>query len=177
MRRLVLFAIVVAIVATGVLTGAAIVKAQEIGHYKQAFSFQDTLCGFNGVTTVIAVDNYGSKRDGSTRDSGQLEQTFVAENGRGVDIKFDGGHLVNRPPVTNSDGTTTVVTIYDGLNVKTKAINGPVLEQGSGRQQVTVVYAANGDILSIVIVALSGQNPNLSGQPDCGVIAPYLAGA
>jgi hypothetical protein len=63
------------------------------------------------------------------------------------------------------------------LNVKTKAINGPVLEQGSGRQQVTVVYAANGDILSIVIVALSGQNPNLSGQPDCGVIAPYLAGA
>jgi hypothetical protein len=66
MRRLVLLAVVVAIVATGVLTGTAIVKAQEIGHYKQTFRFADTLCGFNGVTTVIAVDNYGSKRDGST---------------------------------------------------------------------------------------------------------------
>jgi hypothetical protein len=106
-----------------------------------------------------------------------LEQTFVADDGRGVDMKFDGGHLENLPPVTNPDGTTKVVTIYDGLNVKTKAFNGPVLEQGSGRQRVTIVYAANGDILSIEIVALSGQNPNLSGQPDCGVIAPYLAGA
>ena len=27
------------------------------------------------------------------------------------------------------------------------------------------------------VAALSGQNPNLSGQPDCGVISPYLAGA
>jgi hypothetical protein len=177
MRRLVLLAVVVAVVATGALTGAAIVKAQEIGHYKQTFSFPDTLCGFSGETSVIAVDNYGSKRDGSTWDSGQLEQTFVADNGRGVDMKFDGGHLVNLPPVTNPDGTTTVVTIYDGLNVKTKAFNGPVLEQGAGRIRVTVIYTASGDILAIAIVALSGQNPNLTGQPDCGVIAPYLAGA
>jgi hypothetical protein len=176
MRRLVALVIVVALVATGVLTGAAIVKAQGTGHYKQVFSFPDTLCGFSGVTTVSAVDNYGSKRDGSSWDSGQLDQTFVADTGRGVDLKFDGGHLDNLPPVTNPDGTTTVVTIYDGLNVKTKAFNGPVLEQGSGRLRVTVIYAANGDILSIAVVSLSGQNPNLSGQPDCAVIAPYLAG-
>ena len=95
MRRLILFAVVVAIVAAGVLTRTASVTAQEIRHYKQTFSFPDTLCGFNGVTTVIAVGNYGSKcdgskRDGSTWDSGQLEQTFVADNGRGVDMKIDG---------------------------------------------------------------------------------------
>ena len=54
---------------------------------------------------------------------------------------------------------------------------GVMMAFGPGLTLVTVVYAANGDILSIAVVALSGQNPNLSGQPDCGVIAPYLAGA
>ena len=52
-----------------------------------------------------------------------------------------------------------------------------MLEQGSGRVQATFVNDANGNLISFSVIALSGQNPNLTGEPDCSVVAPYLAGA
>ena len=181
MRKFVLVAVAPVFAAMAVTlaltTSMGVAKANPPGHIKGSFTFSETLCGFSGIDTVDVLDNFGAKNDGSSYDSGSLSETFVADNGRGVTITYDAGHEYNAPPINNTDGTTTIVYTYSGMNAKTKAIDGPVLEQGSGRVQVTVIYAANGDAISVSVVSLSGQNPNLSGQPDCSVIAPYLAGA
>jgi hypothetical protein len=134
------------------------------------------MCGFSGTSVVVVVDNFGRKANGSSYDSGRVLQTFTAYNGRGVSLGFDAGHLVNLTPVTNADGSTTFVTIYDGLNLKTQAINGPVLQQNTGRVQVTSVYDASGNLISFSAIALAGPNSDLTGAPDCSVVGPYLAG-
>jgi len=45
---------------------------------------------------------------------------------------------------------------------------------GSRRRRV---IDADGNFVSFTVVSLSGQNPNLTGEPDCSVVGPYLAGA
>ena len=157
------------------LLAAAAEVAHGATHLAGTFTFPSTMCGFSGTSTLTVVDNYGSKADGSSFDSGRLVETFIAQNGRGLTISWDAGHLQNLPAVTNTDGTTTLVSVYSGLNAQVRALHGPLLEQGSGRIEVTVLLDADGNLVGVTAVALAGPNPNLSGAPDCSVIAPYLA--
>ena len=156
--------------------GTVHAAAADPTHSAQQFSFPDTLCGFSGTTQLLILDNFGSLPRGATYDSGRLVQTFTASNGRGVRITYDAGHEYNEPPILNADGTTTQVDLFHGLNALTQAVNGPVLEHGSGIVQVTLVFDANGNLLSVSAIAIAGPNPNLTGAPDCSVIGPYLAG-
>src|SRR5262249_23406913 len=146
-------------------------------HLSGDFTFPDVICGIRVQHEVQFIDNFGVKADGSSYDSGYLIETFTAANGRGVRIKFDAGHEENAPPLIGPDGSYTFVSTYSGLNAKTQAVGGPVLAQGSGRVQTTTVFDADGNFVSFAAVSLSGQNPNLTGQPDCSVVGPYLAGA
>jgi len=173
MRRLAY--LVATAAAAAVLAGAA--GAADPGHFSGSFTSPDTICGFDGTNTVLVLDNFGSLPGGASYDAGRLIETFIADNGRGVAISYDAGREYNAPSVTNPDGTTTRVFTYSGLDVKTQAVGGRVLEQGTGRIQVTVVLDATGNVLSFSVVALAGPNPNLTGAPDCSVIGPYLAGA
>jgi hypothetical protein len=152
-------------------------RSPPAGHIKGSFPFSETLSGFSDIDTVDVLYNFGAKHDGSSYDSGRLSEAFVADNGCGVTITYDAGHEYNAPPFNNTDGTTTIVYTYSGKNAKTKAIDGLVLEQGSGSVQVRVIYAADSDAISVSVVSLSGQNPNLSVQPKCSVTAPDLTGA
>jgi hypothetical protein len=93
-----------------------------------------------------------------------------------VIIKYDAGHIYNAAPIFNSDGTVTKVAKFSGLNALTQAINGPVLELGSGEIQLTEIFGSSSNLLPFSVVALAGPNPNLTGAPDCSVVGPYLAG-
>jgi hypothetical protein len=156
----------------GPVTGVAAAST----HFGGRISFRDTLCGFGGTTTFSTEDNFGTLAGGGTYDNGRFVQTFIADNGRGVQTDYSGGHGVFSPPVSNADGTFTQTLTASGLDVLTKAVNGPVLEHGAGRVQVTFILDAQGNTISTSAVALSGNQPNLTGAPDCTVIAPYLAG-
>jgi hypothetical protein len=170
-----------AIFGTGLAIAACVVGCCAGGaaastHFGGTISFSDTLCGFSGITTFSTEDNFGSLANGGSYDNGRFVQTFVADNGRGVEIDYSGGRGVFSPPVSNMDGTFTQILTASGLDVLTKAVNGPVLEHGAGRVQVTSILDAEGNTISVSAVALSGNQPNLSGAPDCSVITPYLAG-
>jgi hypothetical protein len=173
LRRLGLTVALVPVIAAMLAPGAG---AADPTHRFDESTFADTLCGFTGTTDLLVLDNFDTKSDGSSYDSGRLIQTFTADNGRGVTISYDAGHEYNSPRVANPDGTTTLVFTYSGLNVKTQAVGGSVLQRNTGRIRVTAVLDADGHILSVSVVALAGPNPNLSGAPDCSVIGPYLAG-
>ena len=146
-------------------------------HLRVNVSFRDTLCGFTGITELSGIDNFGASPNGGTYDNGRLVQTFTAANGRAVEIDYNAGHEVFSPATPNGDGTFTQVLTASGLDALTKAVNGPLLEHGAGRVQVTFILDAQGNVLSASAVALSGNQPNLTGAPDCSIIAPYLEGA
>ena len=165
------------LLATAVGAAALAVGASASTHLSGDFVIPQFFCGISVQDEVRYVDNYGTKPDGSSSDSGYVNETLTAANGRAVVIKYDAGRAENAPPVNNPDGTTTFVSTYSGLNAKTQIVGGPVLEQGSGRIQWTLVLDADGNTVSSSIISLSGQNPNLTGQPDCSVVGPYLAGA
>jgi hypothetical protein len=42
---------------------------------------------------------------------------------------------------------------------------------------VTLVFDADGNVVSVSAIALDGPNPNLTGDVACGVVGLYLAGA
>jgi len=155
--------------------GANMTPAAAATHLVQSFTFPDNLCGFDGISQVSIIDNFGPLPAGATFDAGSITQTFTADNGRGVRLTFDAGHEYNAAPVFNADGTVTRVFTYSGANVKTQALDGPVLEQGAGLVQVTVTFDWQGNVVSVSVQSLAGNNPNLTGAPDCAVIAPYLA--
>jgi hypothetical protein len=167
-----------ALLLASTLGAATIVAgASASTHLSGDFVIPQSFCGVDVQDEVQYVDNYGTKADGTSSDSGYIHETLTAANGRAVEIKYGAGHEENAAPVTNPDGTTTFVATYSGLNAKTQIVGGPVLEQGSGRIQWTLVLDADGNTVSSSIVSLSGQNPNLTGEPDCSVVGPYLAGA
>ena len=173
-RPSLVFVTVLALAACG--SGLSASEATASTHIGGTFTFADTLCAFNGVSTFTTEDNFGSLANGGTYDNGRLVQTFVASNGRGVEIDYNAGRTVFSPITANGDGTFTQVAIASGLDVTTKALQGGVLEHGAGRLQVTFALDAQGNAISASATALSGNQPNLSGAPDCSVIGPYLAG-
>lgn len=146
-------------------------------HLRVDFSKPDTLCGFTGITDWSGIGNFGTFSDGGTYVNGRLVQTFTADNGRAVEIDYDAGHEVFSPATANGDGTFTQTVTASGLDVRTKAVGGPVLEQGSGRIVLQLTEDAYGHTLSVTPISVSGPNPNLTGAPDCSVIGPYLAGS
>jgi hypothetical protein len=167
-----------ALLLTGAIAAATLAAgASASTHLAGDFVIPQFFCGINVQDEVQYVDNYGTKADGTSSDSGYINETLTAANGRAVTIKYGAGHEENAAPVSNPDGTTTFVSTYSGLNAKTQIVGGPVLEQGSGRIQWTLVLDADGNAVYSSIVSLSGQNPNLTGEPDCSVVGPYLAGA
>lgn len=146
-------------------------------HLRVDFSFPDTLCGFTGVTELSGIDNFGAHPNGGTYDNGRLVQTFTADNGRAVKIDYSAGREVFSPLTPNGDGTFTQTLTGTGLDVLTKAVGGPVLEQGAGKIVLQLVEDADGNTLSVTPISISGPNPNLTGAPHCSVIGPYLGGA
>jgi hypothetical protein len=170
--------VVAALIVAGVtLRFVNVAQASSPGHFHETDTFPDMLCGFSGTTVLITVDNFGSKASGATYDSGRFEQIFTADNGHSVKLTYDAGRLVFYPRVMNADGTMTQIAVTDGLNIKTQAVNGPVLQQSTGRARFTFVSDADGSTISFTAVALAGPENNLSGAEDCSVIGPYLAGA
>jgi hypothetical protein len=170
---------VVVAIGVGVLTrttGIAHAANSYHSHYFGNDTFPDYLCGFSGTTTLFTRDNYRVPENGGSVDTGQVKQTFIADNGRGVVIMWDAGRLQFKPPVTNPDGTTTIVIETSGQNIKTQALNGPVLETGTGRAEFIEVFDADGNPISFTPIALSGPENNLTGAADCSVVGPYLAG-
>jgi|SRR5579859_228376 len=167
---------VLAVAVTAVVAGTSAASAADPTHLAGTFTFRDNLCGFSGTSHVQFIDNFGSKSDGSSYDSGQVVQTFNADNGRGVIVTF-AGHEYNAPPVSNPDGTTTFVFVFSEAQNKIQAIDGAVLQMNAGRVEVTVVVAADGSLVSFSVVVLAGPNPNPGMEDNCAVIAPYLAGA
>lgn len=158
-----------AAIAALLVPGTAAANNSIQGHTE---TFRDTLCGFTGTTTIV---NTTEQVDGSMF-IGRFVQTFVADNGRGVTITFDAGNFKVGPTVTNPDGTSSFVAIEDGVNGSTQALNGPLLEQSTGRIQVTVTLDANGEATSVAVVPLAGPSNNTTGEPNCAVIAPWLGG-
>jgi hypothetical protein len=156
--------------------GSATSVAAASTHFGGSISFPDSLCEFGGATTFTTEDNFGMRPDGATYDNGRFVQTFVADNGRGVEIAYSGGHGTFSPVTSNADGTFTEEMTASGLDILTKAVNGPVLEKGAGRVQVTFTLDSQGDTISVSAKSLAGNQPNLSGAPDCSVIGHYLAG-
>jgi hypothetical protein len=170
--------LVIAVAGIGVMARPLIVaRAADPNHYFGNVTFPDYLCGFNGTTTLFTRDNFGVPNSGGSYDSGQVKQTFIADNGRGVRIFWDAGRLQFYPPIANSDGTSTIIAITSGQNVKTQAVNGPVLETSTGLAEFIEVDDANGFPISFTGIQLAGPENNLSGAPDCSVIGPYLADA
>ena len=85
-----------AIFGTGLAVSASVAGLSAGGaaastHLGGTTSFPDTLCGFSGVTTLSTEDNFGSLANGGTYDNGRFVQTFIASNGRGVEIEFGAG--------------------------------------------------------------------------------------
>jgi len=162
-----------------VLLSAAPAAAGDPTHLADSFSFASTLCGFDGTTNVQFIDNFGSYADGGSYDSGQVLETFVADNNRGVTIFF-AGHEYNYPPVVNDDGTITRRFLYSEAQFKIQALHGVLLQQNAGRLLVTIVRSPSGDVLSFTVTVLAGPNPNTTGDENsavsCAVIGPYLGG-
>lgn len=145
-------------------------------HSAETVTFPDTLCGFTGTTVLAGIDNFGTNADGGTYDNGRFTQTFTADNGRAVRIDYSAGQEVFSPVTANGDGTFAQTLTASGLDVLTKAVGGPVLEHGAGRVVLQFTEDAQGDILLATPISVSGNNPNLTGAPDCSVIAPFLGG-
>ena len=169
--------ITAAAVSVACILGPVTGEAAASTHFGGSISFPDTLCGFTGTTTFSTEDNFGTLADGGTYDNGRFVQTFIADNGRGVQLDYSAGHAVFSPPTPNGDGTLTQILTASGLDVLTKAVGGPVLEHGAGRVQVTYILDSQGNTLSVSAISLSGNQPNLTGAPDCSVVGPYLAGS
>jgi hypothetical protein len=169
--------ITAAAVGVACILGPVTGEAGASSHFGGSITFPDTLCGFTGTTTFSTEDNYGTLPDGGSYDNGRFAQTFIADNGRGVQIDYSGGHAVFSSPTPNGDGTFTQILTASGLDVLTKTVHGPVLEHGAGRVQVTYILDSQGNTLSVSAISLSGDQPNLTGAPDCSVVGPYLAGS
>jgi hypothetical protein len=162
--------------AATLVTGAAGAGAADPTHLSGSFTIpNDTMCGFAGTSHLQFIDNFGSSANGSSYDSGQFIQTFIASNGRGVVVSF-AGHEYNAPPVHNADGTTTLVFFYSEAQNKIQALGGGILQMNAGRVEVTVVLAPDHTLLSLSVVVLAGNNPNPGMVDNCSVIGPYLAG-
>jgi len=159
----------IAAIATLLVPGTAVADNSSQNHTE---TFPDTLCGFTGTTTIF---NTTQQVDGSIF-IGRFVQTFVADNGRGVRITFDAGNFKVGPTVTNPDGTSYFVAIENGVSGSTQALNGPLLQQSTGRIQVTVAFDANGEATSITVVPLTGPENSPTGEPNCAIIAPWLGG-
>jgi hypothetical protein len=137
----------------------------------------DTMCGFTGTSHwVIHITSVPTGK-GSTINAGKIVQTFVADNGRGLKISFDAGVFIAGPTVYNPDGSSSFRAVEDGLSAKTQSLNGPLLEQSTGRVFITYYFDANGDFVSLTIDSTTGPQNNTTGEPDCSVIGPYLGGA
>lgn len=152
--------------------------ARNASHDVENFTVSpDTMCGFTGTSHwVIHITSVPTGK-GSTVKAGQIIQSFVADTGRGLKISFDAGVFIAGPTVYNPDGSSSFTAVEDGLSAKTQALNGPLLEQSTGRVFITYYFDANGDFVSQTIDSTTGPQNNTTGEPDCSVIAPYLAGA
>src|SRR5437868_897129 len=93
MKRAMLFIAVTATLAVTLTTAplGAAARASNPTHLTGEFVFPATWCGFSGLDDVELIDNFATKPDGSHYDAGQVNETFTADNGRGVKVTFDAG--------------------------------------------------------------------------------------
>jgi hypothetical protein len=152
--------------------------AAKASHDVERFTVSpDTMCGFTGSSDWLYNFTTVPTGNGSTVAAGRIVQTFVADNGRGVKISFDSGSFIDGPTTFYPDGSSSFNAVGNGLNAKTQALGGRLLEQSTGRVFVTVRFDANGDFVSISVDSTTGPQNNVTGEPNCSVIGPYLAGS
>ena len=156
---------------------ATAAHASPGGHFKQTTVVSpDELCGFTGSSTIVEVANTTPLPTGGMVLAGQLIQTFTATNGRGVVLSFDKGNIRFNADVVNPDGTTTVSAIENGVSGSTKAVNGPLLEQSTGRVFFSFTFDADGNVIDSTVTPLAGPENNVTGEANCDVITPWLSG-
>jgi hypothetical protein len=164
-----------------VLPGSAVAGASDSRYVEKYMVPADTVCGFTGtsywVWNLLGFPDGKPTGNGSGLIAGSIDQTFLADNGRGVKFTYVAGNVRMAPTVYYPDGSSSITVIADGLNVKTQAVGGPVLEQSTGRLTYTFSFDQNGDFVSITIDSASGPQNNVTGAPDCSVVGPYLAGS
>jgi len=167
-----------AAVATALAVPAVVVvatAANAADHFVFDATFPTYVCGFWATDHVHAIDNFAIQKDGLSKDSGEIYETFTLADGRAVSTRI-GGNLKNLPAVQNADGTTTYPTLYDGAQMMTKVVNGPMLQQNAGRLEARLTLDADGNFVDFTVTVLSGPNPNPTGLVDCSVVGPYFAG-
>ena len=157
-------------VCLGLSVGASQAAAGTASRLVETDIFPDTVCGFSGTKTLAF--NLTFARNGI---AGTIVDTFVADNGRGVKVTFDAGLFVFGPTIYYPDGSSSFTTIGDGLNAKTQAVGGPLLEQSTGRVVTTFYLDADGNFVNQTM-STSGPENNTTGDFDCSVVGPYLAG-
>jgi hypothetical protein len=160
---------------------ASAVAGSGATRYVQKFTVSpDTMCGFTGtsywVWNLLDYPEGLPTGNGSSVIAGQVIQTFVADNGRGVKITYGGGGESIGSPVNYPNGSSSITVVAAGLNVKVQALGGALLEQSTGRLTYTFLFDANGDFVSLTIDSATGAENNVTGMPDCSVVGPYLAG-
>jgi hypothetical protein len=157
---------------------ASAVAATNVSRDVEKFTVSpDTMCGFTGASSWIFDLTSGPIANGNSFVAGPIVQTFTADNGRGVKITYDDGVVKIDPAVYYPDGSSSITVVEAGLNVKTQAVGGPLLEQSTGRLTYTYYFDASGDFVSLTIDSASGPENNVTGAPDCSVVGPYLAGS
>lgn len=137
----------------------------------------DTLCGFTGTSDWLFDLTGVPTGNASFVNAGSIVQTFMADNGRGVTISYDRGVFISGPPVVYPDGSSSFTATESGLDVKTQALGGALLEQSTGYLTITYYFDANDNFIDATIDSTAGPQNNTTAAPDCSVISPYLAGS
>jgi hypothetical protein len=166
-----------AVLCLALSVGTSQAAAGNATHTVQQYSTPDNVCGFDGTSYWVIHLTGVPTGNGSFVQAGSVVQTFIADNGRGVTISYVKGSFITGPTVVYPDGSSSFTAVEDGLNVKTQAVGGGLLEQSTGRITLTYYFDANDNFLGMVIDSTSGPQNNTTGAPDCSVVGPYLAGS
>ena len=183
-RRSVLRAVPMALVALLVLLPASALGAKpEIFHERIHDELQDIdLCGFN-VNLVVDVrftDHLFFDKDGNVvrfSSTASGTNTFTADDGAQVIVKFANLYVERPPVVDEAAGTATVEYSFKGLPEQIKTPHGGVLMRDAGFVTfVDTIDLATDELISTEVVVQHGPHPDLDSDftAFCEVITEAL---
>jgi hypothetical protein len=154
-----------------------VASAGNASRFVQKFTIPgDNLCDFSGTSYWLFSLTGVPTGNSSFVNAGSIVQTFIADNGRGVTISYDRGVFTSGPTVVYPDGSSSFTATEAGLDIKTQAVGGPLLQQSTGYLTITYYFDANDNFIDATIDSTSGPQNNTTAAPNCSVIGPYLAG-
>jgi hypothetical protein len=175
-RRRELLALLIA--ACGLAFPASALAGARATRFVQKFNVSpDTLCGSTGTSYWLFDLTGVPTGNASFVNAGSIVQTFIADNGRGVKISYAEGVFTSGATVVYPDGSSSFTATEAGLNVKTQALGGALLEQSTGYLTITYYFDANDNFIDATIDSTAGPENNTTAAADCSVIGPYLAGS